>query len=90
MHGQQGQFNRDIFSRRSKVKIMTKVITFSSHLCSSVFFAENEIIHIQSCMYAQEKEGTGIKAENPTISTPILLPLDARTGRNGFILIGGY
>ena len=41
-------------------------------------------------MYAQEKEGTGIKAENPTISTPILLPLDARTGRNGFILIGGY
>ena len=41
-------------------------------------------------MYAQEKEGTGIKAENPTISIPILFTLDARTGRNGFILIGGY
>ena len=59
---------------------MTKVITVQFTSLFVSFSPENEIIYIQSCMYAQEKEGTGIKAENLTISSPILFTLDARTG----------
>ena len=42
-------------------------------------------------MYAQEKEGTGAKAENPKISTPI--PYSWRQDRSKrihHVLIGGY
>lgn len=87
MHRKQGQFNRIFFSDRSKVKVMTKAITFSSHFCSSVFCRKTREFAYGHVYSQEEGKYRYWSEEKPSVSTPVLFTFNPKTGLSGFILI---